>query len=91
MTPPVGPRRRMLFGSGLLCALVYTGLAVVFTYPLCFHLTEAVPRGNGSGDSLTFMWNLWWVKHAVVDLGVTPLRTSLIGLGGERSLFFHTL
>jgi hypothetical protein len=46
------------------------GLTVVMTWPLT--------KGFGSltlgppGDNLEFIWKIWWFKHALTDLGVSP-------------------
>ncbi len=84
-------RRRTLLRCAAGAALLYAVMALVFTWPLVLHLTDSVPFGEESGDVFQFVWDLWWVKRAAFDLGVSPWRTSLIGLGGERSLFLHTL
>ncbi|MGB9299253.1 MAG: hypothetical protein WCD51_01535, partial [Anaerolineae bacterium] len=44
----------------------YLLLTVFLTYPLVLHFTTHVP-GDGSDDP-ALAWNLWWVKHAIVDL-----------------------
>lgn len=51
----------------------YSLLALLFTWPLAAHFTTHVP-GDGSDDP-ALAWNLWWVKHALLDLHTNPLFT----------------
>jgi hypothetical protein len=53
----------------------YALLTVGFTYPTAFRLTTHIP---GGGDAPWFLWQLWWFKHAIVDLRQSPLVTNLI-------------
>lgn len=59
----------------LLPILGYLVLAIGFTYPVAFRFTTHIP---GSGDVPWFLWQLWWIKHAIVDLQQSPLVTDLI-------------
>ena len=43
--------------SYLLCSLV-------FTFPLVLRLTTHVP-GEVEGDVPVYIWNLWWMQHAL--------------------------
>ena len=43
----------------------YLLLGLILTWPLVAHLTTHVP-GDGIDDP-SLAWNLWWVKHALVD------------------------
>jgi len=54
----------------------YTVLALALTLPLALHLNTHVP-GDGSDDP-ALAWNLWWLKHAIFDLGTSPLYTDYI-------------
>ena len=54
----------------------YAALAVALTLPLALHFDTHVP-GNG-GDDPALVWNLWWLKHAIFDLGTSPLYTDYI-------------
>jgi len=42
---------------------------------LVFQLGTRIP---GGGDAPWFLWQLWWFKHALIDLTRTPLSTDLI-------------
>ena len=45
--------------------LAFIGLSLLLTWPLAAHFASHVP-GDGIDDP-SLAWNLWWVKHAVVD------------------------
>lgn len=51
----------------------YLLLSILFTWPLAARFTTHVP-GDGSDDP-ALAWNLWWVKHALLDLHTNPLFT----------------
>ncbi len=44
---------------------IYGGLALLLTWPLAAHFTTHVP-GDGIDDP-SLAWNLWWIKHRLVD------------------------
>lgn len=47
-------------------AVAFLLLAVLLTWPLASHLATHVP-GGGYGDNLTFVWNFWWMRHALAS------------------------
>jgi hypothetical protein len=53
----------------------YILLTIGVTYPTAFRLTTHIP---GGGDAPWFLWQLWWFKRAIVDLGQSPLITGMI-------------
>ncbi len=62
----------------LLVLVVYLALALVLTYPLIAHFDTHVPGSETwAFDEYTFVWNYWWFKHAVFDLGVNPLHSDI--------------
>jgi hypothetical protein len=65
----VSSRNRHWIWIGI-AAVAYAVLAVVFTYPLLFRLNEIVL--GWPGDNLEYVWKMWWVKHAILDLHTTP-------------------
>ncbi len=56
--------------------ILYTSLSLTLTYPLIFHLTDALP-GRGVDDPY-LAWNLWWVKWSLLDLRSSPLSSNYI-------------
>jgi hypothetical protein len=67
----------------------YTLLAAIFTYPLLFQFSSHAV--GGKGDAQIFLWNLWWIKHAVMELHVNPLFTDHILFPYRSNLSLHTL
>src|SRR5437762_1573082 len=63
-------------------------LTLVFTYPIMLHFDSEVPFG---GDAWQHIWNLWWVKHALLDLHTNPYHTDLLFYPQGANLYFHTL
>lgn len=59
----------------VLAVLGYSLITVLFTFPAAVRLTSHIP---GGGDAPWFVWQLWWFKHAIVDLRQSPLTTDLI-------------
>ena len=66
--------------SYLLCSLV-------FTFPLVLRLTTHVP-GEVEGDVPIYIWNLWWMQHAL-STGIAPLFSDYIFAPYGASLAFH--
>ena len=52
----------------------YLLLGLILTWPLVAHFTTHVP-GDGIDDP-SLAWNLWWVKHALVDLPQNPFLSA---------------
>ncbi|MDQ3248901.1 MAG: hypothetical protein M3Q45_06780, partial [Chloroflexota bacterium] len=76
----------------------YTALTLLLTWPLTAHLTTHVPGiAQWAFDESTFVWNIWYLKHALVDRLSSPLHTELIWypLGIDLVLytynFYHAL
>lgn len=73
---------------------IYFVLALVMTYPLVFNFADHVPGSETwAHDEYTFVWNYWWFKHAVIDLGVNPLHTNFIfyPIGNGLVTYTYTL
>jgi hypothetical protein len=73
----------------LLTILAYTLLALALTWPLAAHLGTHVP-GDGADDP-PLTWNLWWLKHALLELGTNPFDCSQIFYPLGINLAFYTL
>jgi hypothetical protein len=71
---------------GVLAA--YAALTVLFTWPLAAQFGRAVP---GGGDAWQHIWNLWWMRTALVDLHTDPFYTTYLYYPQGVSLLFHTL
>jgi hypothetical protein len=56
---------------------LYLLLAVVATWPLLRHLGSHVPGSyTWAFDEYTFVWNTWWFRYALLDLGQNPLYST---------------
>lgn len=69
--------------------MAYAGLTVVMTWPMVIHL--ASPYARFEEDFGLWLWNLWWTKKALVDLGTSPYFTSYLFHPTGTSLVLHTL
>jgi hypothetical protein len=77
---------------------LYIILTLALTWPLLRHFTTHVPGvAQWAFDESTFLWNIWYLKHTLVDQLSSPLHTELIWypLGIDLILytynFFHAL
>ena len=58
---------------------LYAALTLGLTWPLVLHLTTHVPgTAVWAFDESTFIWNMWWFKYSLLNLGQTPLSTDFI-------------
>jgi len=73
----------------LITSLFLAFLAIVMTWPLVLHLNTHIP--GGWGDNIIFVWNNWWVKYALLDLGKHPFHCPYLFAPNGVSLAFHTL
>jgi hypothetical protein len=71
-----------------LAAAAFSALAVGFTWPLAARLATHVP-GGGAGDNLTFVWNFWWMRHALAT-GAPIFHTDAIFWPFGTSLLLNT-
>jgi Ca2+/Na+ antiporter len=75
-----------------LCVL-FAAAAVVQTWPLVLHATDAVadsPAGT-LPDTYAFVWNLSWVKQAIVDVHTNPFQTDFLFFPDGENLYLHPL
>jgi hypothetical protein len=68
--------------------LAFAALTILMTWPVAAHLTTEVP---GGGDAWQNIWNLWWVKQALVTLHTNPYHTDLLFYPDGVNLYLHTL
>ena len=53
---------------------LYALLALILTWPLVTRLTTHIPGSEAwAFDESTFIWNMWWLKFSVLNLGQSPL------------------
>ena len=63
-------------------------LTFVLTLPIGLRLSTEVP---GGGDAWQHVWNLWWVKEALLTYHTSPYHTDLLFYPEGANLYFHTL
>jgi hypothetical protein len=78
---------RWIYRHGL-PLLLYMLLALVLIWPLAINISRAVP-GNGY-DSWQNLWNMWWLKQALLH-GYNPYFTPMLYYPSGASLLIHTL
>jgi len=70
---------------------LYALLAVVLTWPLARHLTTHLPGSyTWAFDEYTFVWNTWWLRYSLLNLGQNPLATDYIFYPLGISLVLYT-
>src|SRR5690349_17017994 len=79
--------RRIL--PALVVLLGFVGLTLAATFPLVREFSTHVP--GRTIDDPAFVWNIWWVRHALVDLHTSPLASDYIFYPLGISLVFYTL
>ncbi len=58
---------------------LYTLLTILLTWPLAAYLITHVPgEPTWAFDESTFLWNMWWLKFSLLNLGHPPLESSYI-------------
>ncbi len=69
----------------------YLGLALLLTFPLVTQFGDHVPgTTTWSMDEYGYVWNNWWFKHAVFDLGTNPFQTNMLFYPIGTSLVLYT-
>ena len=70
---------------------LYVALTLVTTYPLVMRFFSHIPGSETwAFDEYIFLWNFWWFKHAVFDLGVNPFYSDQIFYPIGFSLVLYT-
>lgn len=82
------PSRRASVSTHLVVLGGYILLTLALTYPVALTLFTRVPAG---GDAWHNIWNLWWVKQALVDRHVDLYSTDMLYYPNGVSLYLHTL
>src|SRR5512133_2733127 len=81
------PRLRATWAVLAICTLLAGGLS----WPLVAHLSDRVPgTATWAFDESTFLWNIWYFRHALLDLHTSPLYTDLIWFPLGTNLTLYT-
>jgi hypothetical protein len=70
--------------------LGYAALTILLTYPLAFRLTHLMLDAGAGEDAYIFIWNIWWLKKALLDLTSNPYVTDFIFYPDGANLALHT-
>ena len=70
-------------------ALAFAGLAVFLTWPLVSAAPSAIP-GGGYGDNVTFLWNFWWMRHAIASPADAVFASNYLFYPAGVDLTLHT-
>ena len=76
--------------TSFVAVLGAAGLAVGVTWPMVLHFGSQVP-GDLLSDRDQNLWNLWWVKWALLDHPTNPYHTPLLYYPDGVDLYAHTL
>ncbi|MGD9404557.1 MAG: hypothetical protein PVH95_05345, partial [Anaerolineae bacterium] len=75
----------------ILVVVAYLLLALVATWPLVRYLSTHVPGSETwAFDEYTFIWNTWWFRYSLFDLGQNPLYSAHTFYPLGISLAFYT-
>jgi hypothetical protein len=70
--------------------LFFLGWALLFSFPLGFHIADSVALTRG-GDAWLHIWDLWWLNKSLVDLHQNPYYTNYILFPTGLNLYYHSL
>ncbi|HKN37341.1 MAG TPA: hypothetical protein VJX16_29205 [Terriglobales bacterium] len=66
-------------GRWIVALVLFSVAAVVQTWPLVLHAsTSIIDTPEQQGDTGYYLWNLWWIKHALVDLHTNPFHAGVV-------------
>lgn len=75
----------------LVALATYTVLSLVLSWPLFPHLLTHVPGvPQWAFDEATFVWNIWYFKHALLEKLQSPLHSELIWFPVGIDLVLYT-
>jgi hypothetical protein len=78
----------VLIWQDLVAPGLFLLLAAAVTYPVLPNLfSHKIGLG---GDNEQYIWNLWWARHSIVELGKNPFYTDYLLHPYESGLAFHT-
>ncbi len=69
--------------------IAHLALSLLLTYPLVLKFSTDIL--GPPEDNLQAIWNFWWVKHALLNLGAHPYYTDYLFYPNGTSLAFHSL
>jgi hypothetical protein len=83
--------RRIAGSIHIQAMALYLLATLVLTWPLASRFATHVPGTDiWAFDEYTFVWNLWWFKFSLLDLGTNPLHSSYTFFPVGISLVLYT-
>src|SRR5262249_30460801 len=89
VTTTCASKTRMPGRLVVLSLAVGVAIGTWLTWPLVLHPATTV-LDDGTYDAFQFLWNLWWVREALVHLHANPFHTRYLFYPEGTSLLFHT-
>jgi hypothetical protein len=68
----------------------YLVLALIYAWPLPLHLAERAVLARGA-DFYQHIWNIWWVRFSLLELGQNPYTTDYLYHPNGLPLVYHVL
>ena len=69
---------------------MFFALSAILAMPLVLNFTTALPGTSTDHDVAAFVWNIWWSRHALIDLRTNPLLTDYVFYPFTVDLRLHT-
>jgi hypothetical protein len=70
-------------------AAAFVLFAAGISYPLVVKLATHIP-GTGAGDNVSFLWDAWWFRQALLDPELSVFSSNLLFAPFGTSLVLHT-
>jgi len=83
------PRADTILRFGLLPFVGYVICYFILSFPLVLNWQSAYFCDKGDGPQM--IWDLWWVRHAVIDLHQSPWHTNYLHFPHGSPLLLHSL
>lgn len=84
------PAMRRGWAAPMSAVLGYVAAVLAFAWPLPLHLADRVVLARGS-DLYPHIWNLWWMRHALLNLHENPYFTTYLNYPTGMPLTYHVL
>src|SRR5712671_5889716 len=68
--------RRNSEGSHVPYLLLLAAASLIWTWPLAIHFHDHIP--GEPGDNFSFLWNLWWMRHALATPDLAYFHTTYL-------------
>jgi len=80
-------RRLVPHTVALIIYVLITGMTL---NQLALHLGDALPGDGQHYDYAIFCWDMWWMRHSLIEMRTIPLQTDFLIYPFTHSLALHT-